>query len=115
MAKRAPRGAFTMCTLHSLLLKEERLFVTPTEFFSCFFALDVDGKGYISANDFHDRGYDALVANTRIPSDRVHSIVDSYWTDVERQRRQRPQQQPPPPLENGGDDNGHACSSLIHA
>jgi serine O-acetyltransferase len=81
MAKRAPRGAFTMCTLHSLLLKEERLFVTPTEFFSCFFALDVDGKGYISANDFHDRGYDALVANTRIPSDRVHSIVDSYWTD----------------------------------
>jgi serine O-acetyltransferase len=85
--KRAPRGAFTMCTLHALLHKEERL-VTATEFFSCFFALDVHGKGYITATDFHNRGYDALVANTRIPKDRVRALVDTYWADTSRGRHE---------------------------
>jgi serine O-acetyltransferase len=102
--QRAPRGAFTMCTLHALLHKEERL-VTATEFFSCFFALDIHGKGYISAADFRDRGYDALVANTRIPSDRVRAMVDSYWVDIGRQRRN----------ENGQHDDDATRTTLVHA
>lgn len=83
MGKHAPCGAFTMGTLYSLLHKDG---CTAVEIGACFFALDMENKGYISTNDFHERGYDALVSNTRIPRDRVRAIVDLFWADSARRR-----------------------------
>ena len=79
MAKRAPPGSFTMHTLHRLLAKEG---CKAVEIGSTFFALDEENKGYISMEEFHDRGYDCIVSKTNIQAHRVKEIMDVFWEDA---------------------------------
>lgn len=86
MSKRAPRGSFTMLTLHDVLVKEG---CTPSEIGSTFFELDDENKGYISMDEFHDKGYDSIVSKTRIPEKRVKEILDTFWEKVGSERESK--------------------------
>jgi len=75
MAKMAPKGAVTICTLRHLLLPEG---CTPMEFGLCLLELDEKNVGYFYKDVFRRKGVAAILKHTQLAEARAQAIVDAY-------------------------------------
>jgi len=75
MAKMAPKGTVTICTLRHLLHPEG---CTPMEFGLSFLELDEKNVGYVHMDVFRRKGVAAIVKHTSLDEARAQALVDSY-------------------------------------
>lgn len=75
MAKIAPKGSVTICTLKNLLLPEG---CTPMEFGLVLLELDEKNVGYVYKDVLQRNGVAAIVKHTALDKARAQAIVDAY-------------------------------------
>ena len=75
MAKLAPKGTVTLCTLRHLLSPEG---CSIMEIGLCFLELDEKNVGYVYKSVFRDKGAQAILKHTELDEARARALVDSY-------------------------------------
>lgn len=75
MAKMAPKGSLTICTLKHLLAPEG---CTPMEFGMCLLELDEKNVGYVYMDVFRRKGVAAIVKHTNLDEARAQALVHDY-------------------------------------
>jgi serine O-acetyltransferase len=83
LAKLAPPGTVTICTLANLL---KPYGCTANEIGACLFALDMKNVGYVHMDVFRLHGIEAIVASTGLTWDRAESITASFLFQHSSQR-----------------------------
>jgi serine O-acetyltransferase len=78
MAKEAPKGTVTICTMRHLLLPER---CSPMEFGLCLLELDEKNVGYVKMDVFRRNGVAAIVKHTSLSEERARQIVDKFVND----------------------------------
>lgn len=79
MAKMAPKGSITICTLRSML---HPFGCTPMEIGMCFLDLDEKNVGHFYKDVLRRKGVDAIVEHTKLGEEQAQAIVEGYLVSV---------------------------------